>query len=88
MCTGGMFATLVNDGAAPVNISSVVISPADGTFTQTNNCPATLAAHQSCTVQVVFTPPDVGPFNETVLVTDNAKNSPHSLPLTGVGINN
>ncbi len=83
-----MSVTMVNDGAAPVNISSVAVSPADGTFTQTNICPATLSPNQSCTLQVVFTPPDVGAFNETLLVTDNAKNSPQKLQLTGTGIGN
>jgi N-acetylneuraminic acid mutarotase len=83
-----MSVTLVNDGATTVNISSIAISPADGTFTQTNNCPGTLPANQSCTLQIVFTPPDVGPFNETVLVTDNAPNSPQKLPLSGTGLPN
>jgi Abnormal spindle-like microcephaly-assoc'd, ASPM-SPD-2-Hydin len=81
-----MGVTMVSDGAAPVNISNIAISPADQTFTiQTNNCPATLPPNQNRTLQIVFTPPDVGPFNETVLVTDNAPISPQKLQLSGVG---
>jgi hypothetical protein len=84
-----MSVTMLNDGAAPVNISSIAISPADGTFTLTaNNCPTTLLPNQSCTLQIVFTPHDVGTFNETLLVTDNAPNSPQMLPLSGVGTPN
>jgi hypothetical protein len=83
-----MRVTMVNDGAAAVNISSIAISSADGTFTQSNNCPATLPPNQSCALQLVFTPPDVGPFTETLLVTDNAANSPQQLPLSGVGTPN
>ncbi|MFI5110321.1 MAG: choice-of-anchor D domain-containing protein, partial [Terriglobales bacterium] len=45
-------ATLTNDGAAAANINGVSISPADGTFTQTNNCPATLNVQQTCTFQI------------------------------------
>ncbi len=83
-----MSVTMVNDGGAPVNISTIAIAPADGTFTETHNCPAMLPANQSCTLQIVFTPPDVGTFNETLLVTDNAAGSPQSLPLTGMGLDN
>lgn len=79
---------MVNDGGSPVNISTIAISPADGTFTETNNYPPTLPAKQSCTLQIVFTPPDVGTFNETVLVTDNAASSPQSMSLTGMGLDN
>jgi hypothetical protein len=80
--------TLVNDGAASVNIAGIAVSPPDGTFTQTSNCPAALPANHSCTLQVVFTPPDVGTYNESLVVTDNAAHSPQSLPLTGVGTPN
>jgi hypothetical protein len=78
-------ATLTNDGAAPVNITGYSISPADGTFTQTNNCPATLNVQQSCTFQVTFTPPDVFTYNATLSVTNSA-GAAATLPLTGTGL--
>jgi N-acetylneuraminic acid mutarotase len=77
-------ATLTNDGAAPVNIAGIAISPADGTFTQTNNCPATLNVQQTCTFQITFTPPDVFTYNATLLITNSA-NGPADLPLSGMG---
>jgi hypothetical protein len=77
-------ATLINDGSASVTISGIAVSPADGTFTQTNNCPATLAVQQSCTVQVTFSPPDVFNYAATVLVTNNA-GGPAMLPVSGMG---
>ena len=52
-------ASLVNDGANPVNITRIAISPAGGTFTQTNACPATLNVQQTCSFQITLTPPDV-----------------------------
>ena len=78
-------ATLINDGAAPVAISKIAISPASSTFTQTNNCPATLNVQQSCTFQVVFTPPDVFTYNATLSITNSAGGSA-TLPLSGTGL--
>ncbi len=78
-------ATLTNDGAAPVNITGISISPPDGTFTQTNNCPATLNVQQTCTLQIVFTPPDVFTYNATLSVSNNA-GGPATLPLSGTGL--
>src|SRR6266853_3434211 len=65
-------ATLTNDGAAPVNITGIAISPANGTFTQTNNCPATLNVQQTCTFQITFTPPDVFTYNATLFINNSA----------------
>jgi N-acetylneuraminic acid mutarotase len=78
-------ATLTNDGAAAVNITGYSISPADGTFTQTNNCPATLTVQQTCTFQVTFTPPDVFTYNATLSVTNSA-GAAATLPLSGTGL--
>jgi hypothetical protein len=77
-------ATLVNDGSAPVTITGIAVSPATGTFTQTNNCPTTLAVRQSCTIQVVFTPPDVFSYAATVSVTNSA-GAAAALPVSGMG---
>jgi hypothetical protein len=79
---------LVNDGTGTVNISKIAFSRVGKTYTETNNCPATLTPHQSCTLQIVFTPPDVGTYREALLVTDNAAGSPQRLPLSGVGTPN
>ena len=78
-------ATLTNDGAAAVNLTGYSISPADGTFTQTNNCPATLNVQQTCTFQITFTPPDVFTYNATLSVTNSA-GAPATLALTGTGL--
>jgi hypothetical protein len=78
-------ATLTNDGSAAVNLTGYSISPADGTFTQTNNCPATLNVQQTCTFQITFTPPDVFTYNATLSVTNSA-GAPATLALTGTGL--
>ncbi len=79
--------TLTNDGAAPVNITGIAISPADGIFTQTNNCPSTLGVQQTCVFQIVFTPPDVFTYTETLSITNSAGGAA-SLPLSGTGVEN
>jgi hypothetical protein len=74
---------------ASINFGSVFVgftmSPNDGTFTQTNNCPGTLNVQQTCTFQIVFTPPDVFTYNATLLVTNSAT-GPANLPLSGTGL--
>jgi Abnormal spindle-like microcephaly-assoc'd, ASPM-SPD-2-Hydin/Galactose oxidase, central domain/Kelch motif len=82
-----MSATLTNDGSSAVNITGISISPANGTFTQTNNCPVTLSVQQTCTFKIVFTPPDVFTYNATLSITNNAGGAA-SLPLSGMGLNN
>ena len=79
-------ATVTNDGSMPVNISGISIPNANGVFSQTNNCPTTLAVNQTCTILVVFTPPDSVPYTKTLQILDNALGSPHLLTLTGTGI--
>jgi len=78
---------LTNDGATSVNLTGFAIAPADGTYTQTNNCPATLGVQQTCTFQIMFTPPDVFTYNATLSVTNSA-GAAASLALTGMGLNN
>jgi Kelch motif/Galactose oxidase, central domain len=77
--------TVMAVGAAQVNIASISISPADGTFTQTNNCPATLQPGQSCAVQIVFTPPDSGSFSATLSVSDSS-GKVQTASLSGTGL--
>jgi trimeric autotransporter adhesin len=76
-----------NGGGAALTISSVTITGANaGSFSETNNCPSTLAAGASCTIQVTFTPGSSGPLSGVLTVTDNATDSPETANLTGTGI--
>jgi hypothetical protein len=79
-------ATLINDSAGAVSITGVSISPANGTFTSTNNCPTTLNPQQSCVFQVTFTPPDTGTYSATLTVTDSGQGAAATLPLSGIGL--
>lgn len=77
-------ATVTNDGSAPLTISKITITPADGTFKQTNDCPLTLDVGHTCTIQVVFHPPGSGTtYSETLQILD-AKGNPYNL--TGLSL--
>lgn len=74
--------TLSNQGNAGLSISSM---QASGDFTQTNNCPSTLAASSSCTFNITFTPSASGNRTGALTINDNAAGSPHSVSLSGSG---
>jgi hypothetical protein len=79
--------TLTNIGELTLTITSIkVTGPNSGDFAQNNNCGTSVPAGGSCTVTVTFTPTAAGTRNAAITITDNAPNSPQSLPLTGVGV--
>jgi len=73
---------LTNAGNATLNLGSIQVA---GDFSQTNNCPATLAPNSSCTLSVTFTPTVTGPRNGTLTISDSAQGSPQTVILTGTG---
>jgi sugar lactone lactonase YvrE len=48
---------------------------------------AAIAPQATCTIAVVFTPTEAGAASGTLTLTDNAANSPQSVPLSGTGAN-
>jgi hypothetical protein len=78
--------TLTNTGSAPLTVTSVSIGgPNSGDFSQTNNCPASLALNSSCLINIAFTPGATGPRTATLSISDNAPASPQTLALSGTG---
>ena len=75
-------ATLTNSGTQPVNIYSISTKKP---FTQTNDCPASLAAGANCNIFVRFDPHDKGAAKGTLSVSDDATGSPQEVSLSGVG---
>ncbi|HTU41262.1 MAG TPA: choice-of-anchor D domain-containing protein [Candidatus Aquilonibacter sp.] len=75
--------TLSNTGNASLSISNVQIA---GDYTEKNNCPASLAAGSSCTVNVVFTPTGTGSRSGSLTITDSLGN-PQTVALSGNGAN-
>jgi hypothetical protein len=78
--------TLKNTGATALTINRIAIGGTNALdFTQTNNCPGSLAVNASCTMNVTFTPTAVGSRSASVVITDNAQNSPQIILLSGTG---
>lgn len=78
----GGSAQIYNTGTTNIAINNIAIS---GDFSQTNNCPATLAAATSCALTITFDPTAVGTRAGAVTITDNSPGSPHLIQLTGLG---
>jgi hypothetical protein len=74
--------TLTNGGNQTLDVTSIQVT---GDFAQVNNCPSTLTASSSCTINVTFTPTAFGTLTGTLAVTDNAQGSPQTASLTGSG---
>jgi hypothetical protein len=78
--------TLTNTGGAILTITSIAVTGTNaGDFSQTNDCGTTVAIGASCTINVTFLPTAKGPRAAAVTLTDDAQDSPQSVPLTGIG---
>jgi hypothetical protein len=75
--------TVTNTGNAA--LASLAIARS-GPFAETNTCPASLAVSASCTISVTFAPLGGGNQSGTITLTDNAGNSPQTIPLSGIGV--
>jgi hypothetical protein len=79
--------TVTNTGNAAVTFSSIGLTGTNsGNFGESNNCVPSLAAGNSCTINVTFSPTTGGSYSAAVTLTDNASNSPQSVSLSGTGV--
>ena len=79
--------TLTNAGPAAVTISTHGFSGSNAKdFSQTNNCPSSLASEASCTISVYFVPSTEG-FLEgaTLSITESAPGGTQQVALSGTG---
>lgn len=72
-----------NYGNVPLHITAVT---ATGDFAGVNHCPTALQSGGYCDIGATFTPTVAGPDSGTLLVYDDAQNSPQSLTLSGNGL--
>ena len=81
--TGVQTVVMTNSGTAELNITFITIA---GNFTQTNDCPSTVAVGGTCTISATFLPL-VATFPSAsagaVIITDNAASSPQAIGLSG-----
>src|ERR671933_1610171 len=78
--------TITNTGNAGLFINSAAV-PNTLDFTEVSDgCSGlTLAAGTSCSVSITFSPTGSGTRSAALTLTDNAANSPQTVPLTGTG---
>lgn len=74
-------ATLTNVGSTAVGITSIAASTQ---YSQTNNCPTSLAPQANCTINVAFQPAAPGSQAGTLTVTNSAM-GPVTTTLSGTG---
>jgi OmpA-like transmembrane domain len=77
----------LTEGINSATLSSIAVT---GDYSQTNDCPASLSAAQTCTINVVFTPTTEGSRNGTLTILSNAIASPTvttAVNLSGTGTN-
>jgi 6-phosphogluconolactonase (cycloisomerase 2 family) len=80
--------TLTNTGFATLTVGTISITGTNsGDFSQTNNCTATLTSGANCTFTVTFTPQAVGTRAASLNIADNSVGNPHSVALSGEGLN-
>ncbi len=80
--------TLTNTGTLPLVITNIADS--SGEFVRTGSCiiNGQIPAAASCTIIVVFQPNSIGAKNATIIITDNANNTPgttQTINLSGTG---
>jgi hypothetical protein len=75
--------TLSNNGDAPLNITSVTVSPGD--FGTLNACGSSLGGGASCAIGVFFDPTASGTRSGTLTINDNAPGSPQTVAISGTG---
>ncbi len=83
--------SILNEGNAPLNLSSVTATTGFTAFADLNPCSTTaaLAPGGICTVGVAFTPTTSGPITGTLTLADNNLNvasATQQVPLTGTGL--
>ena len=82
--SSSMGVTLTNTSGVSLSITSIGITGTNnGDFGETNTCGSTVAGGGNCTISVTFSPTAVGARSGAVTITDNAGDSPESVPVAG-----
>ena len=85
--SSGETITLTSVGGTALSIQNVsVVGTNPGDFRETDTCAAvTLNPKQTCSITVSFVPSAKGTRSALLEITDNARNSPQTIPLSGSG---
>jgi Cep192 domain 4/Beta-propeller repeat len=69
-------------GSAALSTSGISVT---GDFSETSQCGQTVSPGTQCTINVTFTPTAAAKRAGTLVITDNAAGSPHTVHLSGYG---
>jgi hypothetical protein len=78
--------TLTNSGTATLNISNIATSGDFALSTSPKPCGSALVPGKNCKITITFTPTQDGMRTGSLTITDNASNSPQTVPLSGTGV--
>jgi Abnormal spindle-like microcephaly-assoc'd, ASPM-SPD-2-Hydin/Beta-propeller repeat len=82
--------TVTNKGSVALAFTSIsFMGTSPGDFSEKDTCAGakiTIAPSSTCAIQVTFTPANDGPASATMVLKDNAPDSPESVPLSGAGV--
>jgi hypothetical protein len=78
--------TLTNNSGVPLLVQSIAITGDFVIRPGSNTCGTSVAVGTACTMQIAFAPSVGGPRSGSLIVADNAANSPQALALTGAGV--
>jgi putative Ig domain-containing protein len=85
--SGAQAEVVTNAGTPAVAISSIALIGNPAEFGENNTCGSSLAAELSwCSVNITFTPSQLGPMGAALSIIDNTVGSPHNVSLTGLGL--
>ena len=74
--------TVTNNQTTALSVGSIATT---APFAAANNCGTSLAAGQSCTVNVTFAPTAAKYYSASLTITDGSATSPHTVSLSGNG---
>jgi len=78
--------TLTNTGNVTLTIGAIAISGTDaGDFAETNNCGSSVAAGNSCTINVTFAPSATGTRTAFLTISDSAPPGLQEVAMSGMG---
>jgi beta-propeller repeat-containing protein/centrosomal CEP192-like protein len=81
--TSGQSVTLTTSGVGTLGISSISASNSD--FAASDNCGKSVAGGANCAITVTFTPTATGARAGTLVIVDNAIDTPQMVSLSGLG---
>ena len=81
--SGNQTVKLTANSPGPLAISSISVSVG---FAETSNCPASLNPGASCNISIAFQPSTAGAITGTLTIVDNGVGSPHTVSLSGTGL--